>query len=545
MNNLLTAARARLRRPGKAAADNAGSDNAGADKTGADKAAAKKSATATAPPRTRFGVWLGRPMTSFHLIIAVASILVTLGLIMVLSASGVYSYDSGGSPWTVFLKQVVWTLVGLVAFYVALRMPIRIMRKLAFPAFAFTIVLLVLVLVPGIGKVANGSRGWFVFGGFSMQPSELAKMAFAIWGAHLLAARRMEQATLRQMLVPLLPAAALALTLIFMQPDLGQSVSLSIILLGLLWYAGLPLKLFVSTVSGAVVAAGILAVSAGYRSARVQSWLNPMADAQGSGYQARQARYALANGGLFGDGLGQGTAKYNYLPNAHNDFIFAIIGEELGYIGAAGVLCLFGLFAYTGMRIARRSADPFLRLLTATVTLWVIGQAFINVGYVVGLLPVTGLQLPLISAGGTSTATTMLILGVITNAARHEPEAVAALRAGRDDRVNRLLRLPPPVPYVPSRLEVARDRLRTKEGKTPGKAVKKAPPKSPAKAGAKAGQKARAKQPRKAPAADVRRSAQPGERTARRAGHHGEGRNGRQGRGQQGRARSLEGQRYG
>ena len=541
MNNLLTAARARLPRPGKAAAENAGSDNAGSDKAGADNADAKKSATATAPPRTRFGVWLGRPMTSFHLIIAVASILVTLGLIMVLSASGVYSYDSGGSPWTVFLKQVVWTLVGLVAFYVALRMPIRIMRKLAFPAFALTLVLLVLVLVPGIGKVANGSRGWFVFGGFSMQPSELAKMAFAIWGAHLLAARRMEQATLRQMLVPLLPAAALALTLIFMQPDLGQSVSLSIILLGLLWYAGLPLKLFVSTVSGAVVAAGILAVSAGYRSARVQSWLNPMADAQGSGYQARQARYALANGGLFGDGLGQGTAKYNYLPNAHNDFIFAIIGEELGYIGAAGVLCLFGLFAYTGMRIARRSADPFLRLLTATVTLWVIGQAFINVGYVVGLLPVTGLQLPLISAGGTSTATTMLILGVITNAARHEPEAVAALRAGRDDRVNRLLRLPPPVPYVPSRLEVARDRLRTKEGKPPGKAVKKAPPKSPV----KAGQKARAKQPRKVPAADARRSAQPGERTARRAGHHGEGRNGRQGRGQQGRARSLEGQRYG
>lgn len=530
MNNLLTAARSRLRRPGT-------SD------TSDTTAAAKKPATVAAAeqPRTRFGAWLSRPMTSFHLIIAVASILVTLGLIMVLSASGVYSYDAGGSPWTVFLKQVVWTLVGLVAFYVALRMPIRIMRKLAFPAFVFTIFLLVLVLIPGIGKVANGSRGWFVFGGFSMQPSELAKMAFAIWGAHLLAARRMEQATLRQMLVPLLPAAALALTLIFMQPDLGQSVSLSIILLGLLWYAGLPLKLFVSAVSGAVIAAGILAVSAGYRSARVQSWLNPMADAQGSGYQARQARYALANGGLFGDGLGQGTAKYNYLPNAHNDFIFAIIGEELGYIGAAGVLCLFGLFAYTGMRIARRSADPFLRLLTATVTLWVIGQAFINVGYVVGLLPVTGLQLPLISAGGTSTATTMLILGVITNAARHEPEAVAALRAGRDDRVNRLLRLPPPVPYVPSRLEVARDRLRTKDGKTPGKAVKKAPPKTPA----KAGQKSKVKQPRKAPAADARRTAQPGERAARRAGHHGDGRNGRQGRGQQGRARSLEGQRYG
>ena len=165
----------------------------------------------------------------------------------------------------------------------------------------------------------------------------------------------------------------------------------------------------------------------------MQSWLNPGADAQGSGYQARQARFALANGGVFGDGLGQGTAKWNYLPNAHNDFIFAIIGEELGFVGAVGLLCLFGLFAYTGMRIARRSADPFLRLLTATATLWVIGQVFINVGYVVGLLPVTGLQLPLISAGGTSTATTLLMIGMMANAARHEPEAVAALRAGRDD----------------------------------------------------------------------------------------------------------------
>ena len=205
----------------------------------------------------------------------------------------------------------------------------------------------------------------------------------------------------------------------------------------------------------------MLAVSEGYRSDRVQSWLNPGADAQGSGYQARQARFALANGGVFGDGLGQGTAKWNYLPNAHNDFIFAIIGEELGFVGAVGLLCLFGLFAYTGMRIARRSADPFLRLLTATATLWVMGQVFINVGYVVGLLPVTGLQLPLISAGGTSTATTLLIIGVMANAARHEPEAVAALRAGRDDRVNRLLRLPLPEPYVPTRTEALRDRLRT------------------------------------------------------------------------------------
>ncbi len=435
--------------------------NAAADATPADDTATEAVARG---PRTRFGAWLGRPMTSFHLIIAVAALLTTLGLIMVLSASGVYSYDQDGSPWVVFAKQVLWTLVGLVAFYVALRMRVQLMRSLAFSGFALTIVLLILVLIPGIGTEANGSRGWFVVAGFSMQPSELAKIAFAIWGAHLLAARRLEHASLREMLIPLVPAAVIALALIVAQPDLGQTVSLGIILLGLLWYAGLPLRVFLSSLVAVVMSAAVLAMAEGYRSARVQSWLNPGADAQGSGYQARQARFALANGGVFGDGLGQGAAKWNYLPNAHNDFIFAIIGEELGFVGAAGLLCLFGLFAYTGMRIARRSADPFLRLLTATATLWVMGQVFINVGYVVGLLPVTGLQLPLISAGGTSTATTLLMIGVMANAARHEPEAVAALRAGRDDRVNRLLRLPLPEPYVPTRTEALRDRLRSRPG---------------------------------------------------------------------------------
>ena len=212
-------------------------------------------------------------------------------------------------------------------------------------------------------------------------------------------------------------------------------------------------------------------MSAGYRSDRVRSWLNPGNDPQDSGYQARQAKYALANGGIFGDGLGQGTAKWNYLPNAHNDFIFAIIGEELGLVGALGLLALFGLFAYTGMRIARRSADPFLRLLTATTTMWVIGQAFINIGYVIGLLPVTGMQLPLISAGGTSTATTLLMIGMMANAARHEPEAVAALRAGRDDRMNRLLRLPLPEPYAPTRVEALRDRLRSRGRNRPSRSA--------------------------------------------------------------------------
>ncbi len=520
------------------------------------------------PPK-HLGAWLARPMTSFHLMVSVAALLTTLGLIMVLSASGVRSYGADGSPWAIFTRQVMWAGVGLFACWFALRLPVRFIRRMAFPAFAVTIVLLVLVLIPGIGQVANGTRGWFVVGGLSMQPSELTKIAFVIWGAHLLATRRMERASLREMLIPLIPAAVIALALIVSQPDLGQTVSLGIILLALLWFAGLPLKVFVSSLLATVSAAAVLAVSAGYRSSRVQSWLDPSADAQGAGYQARQAKFALANGGVFGDGLGQGTAKYNYLPNAHNDFIFAIIGEELGFIGAFGLLCLFGLFAYTGMRIAKRSADPFLRLLTATATAWVIGQVFINVGYVIGLLPVTGIQLPLRSAGGTSTATTLFIIGLMANAARHEPDAVAALRAGREDRMNRLLRLPPPEPYLPSRVETLRDRLRTPPGApkparaaAPGRAARSggAKPAKPTRKPAKPVPKAQAAK-RSARTADQPRGratkakAGTANAPAQRSGHHGGASQQRRaaaaqggerhGNGRARRSRAMEGQRHG
>lgn len=537
---------------------------------------AKDAAQPAAPPkrqgpRARFGAWLSRPMTSFHLVIACAALLITLGLTMVLSASGVHSYDEDGSPWTIFAKQVLWTIIGLFAFYVALRLPISFIRRMALPAFIVSLVLIALVLIPGVGHLSNGARGWFVVAGFSMQPSELTKIAFAIWGSHLLATRRMQHAGLKELLFPLVPAAVLALGLIVAEPDLGQTVSVGIVLLGLLWYAGLSLKIFATSLLAAVGAAAMLAVSAGYRSDRVRAWLDPDSDLLGIGYQSRQAKYALANGGMFGDGLGQGTAKFNYLPNAHNDFIFAIIGEELGFVGAVGMLCLFGLFAYTGMRIARRSVDPFLRLLTATTTLWVVGQVFINVGYVLGLLPVTGIQLPLISAGGTATATTLLLIGLIANAARHEPEAVAALRAGRDDRMNRILRLPPPAPYSPTNPDSARDRSRGRGDKPVRKpAARKAQPAKPAKPTKSARstrQAGRQEPPARQRRSDAPRRTRRTEEPDRRADHSrskrgnpvpgdGAGRRTRQNgdlKGQQRRdprrsdprVRTLEGQRYG
>lgn len=398
--------------------------------------------------REQLTSWLSRPLTSFHLVIGLLTLLTGLGLVMVLSASSVESYAQDGSAYSVFTKQLIFAGAGLVLFYLALRLPVSTMRRWALPVFIVCVLLLALVLIPGVGNYVNGARAWFRIGPLSLQPSEPTKVAFAVWGAHLLSAKRGQLHSLRHMLIPLIPAALLVAALIILEPDLGTTISLGIVIMALLWFAGAPLKLFLSLVVGAGAAVLILALSASYRAERITSFLNPSADPQGAGYQAMQAQYSLANGGLWGVGLGQSTGKWSYLPEAHNDFIFAIIGEELGFLGCAAVLALFATLAYTGLRIASRSADPFLRLITATVTVWLVGQAVINIGYVVGLMPVTGVTLPLISSGGTSTAVTMFVFGLLANAARHEPQAIAALRTGGEGRLAKLLRLPAPEPYV-------------------------------------------------------------------------------------------------
>jgi cell division protein FtsW len=197
----------------------------------------------------------------------------------------------------------------------------------------------------------------------------------------------------------------------------------------------------------------VFAVTAPYRLQRLTTFMHPFQDRQGSGYHTVEGLYALASGGLFGVGLGQGTSKYGWVPNANSDYVFAIIGEELGLIGCLAVLALFGLFAYAGMRVVRRSADPFVRLAAGAATIWLCGQAVINIGYVTGLLPVTGIPLPLISAGGTSLLITFFVLGMLVSFARHESAAVTAARRaerrGRRTRVERWCRIPVPRAYVP------------------------------------------------------------------------------------------------
>ncbi len=423
---------------------------------------------------------LARPMASFHLVVGMALVLTVLGLVMVLSASSVEGYSKDGSAYSLFTTQAIFAFLGLGVFYTTVRLPVRLLRRAAGPMIVLTTILLALVLIPGVGTLSQGARRWFVVYGLSVQPSELVKVALCVWGAHLLASRRRDGVSQSGLLVPLIPVAGLICLLILLEPNLSTTITIAIIVGALLWFAGLPWRVFASfVVSGAVIALG-LALVEGYRSERVRSFIGAINDPQGAGYQARQALYALANGGVFGVGLGQSRAKWNYLPNAHNDFIFAIVGEELGLIGAFVVIGLFVGLMLIGMRIAMRSEDPFLKLMTSTITVLITAQAIINIGYVVGLLPVTGIQLPLVSAGGTSTLTVLAMLGLLANAARHEPESVAALAHAKPVGWRaRLWRLPSPVAYRPTRAEKLRDRMAGRPRRSEPIARRRAPARSP------------------------------------------------------------------
>ncbi|HEV8557526.1 MAG TPA: putative lipid II flippase FtsW [Actinophytocola sp.] len=406
--------------------------------------------------RSALTAWLGRPLASFHLVLAVCGLLTVLGLVMVLSASAVISLNrDGSSAYTVFRKQVIYVLAGLVLFWIGLRIPLRRIRALSPAGLGLAVLMLVLVLTP-LGSAINGTKGWFTFGPISFQPVETAKVALALWGAHILVVKRAVLHQYRHLLVPVVPAALVMFALVMLQPDLGGTITLGVVLIALLWFAGAPMRLFGALALGALAGVVVLAIGTDYRLSRVLAFLSPEDDPAGAAYQATQAMYALADGGLFGKGLGQGPSKWQYLPNVDNDFIFALIGEELGFLGCLLVLGLFAALAITGMRIATRNIDPWIRMVAATLTVWLVAQAAINIGYVVGLLPVTGITLPLISSGGTSVVITMLVFGILANCARHEPEAVAALRSQGPGRFGRLMRLPAPDPYQPPKRKTRR-----------------------------------------------------------------------------------------
>jgi cell division protein FtsW len=386
--------------------------------------------------------WLDGPMTSFHLVFGASGLLLAIGLVMVFSASSVAAALNHEPAWAPGVQQVVWALLGVLAMLVALRLPTGFVRRWSPIALLGVAFLLLLVLVPGIGARINGARGWFNFGFASLQPLELAKLVFALWGAHILALRG-RYLTIRSLLVPVVPVFGVLSFLVVLEPDFNGVVCLFLVLTGLLWAAGAPWRIWAGLVAVAVVGGIGLITLAPYRAARITSFLHPFADPSGSGFQAIRGMYALASGGFWGVGLGNSKMKWNLLPHAESDYIFAIIGEELGFLGCLVVVALYGVLAYVGFRIARRSADRFVQLASVAITVWLVGQATMNMGYVVGILPVTGVTLPLISAGGTSLVLTLFIVGLLARFALSEPAAIEAQR--RRDR-SRLARWLLPLP---------------------------------------------------------------------------------------------------
>jgi cell division protein FtsW len=366
---------------------------------------------------------LARPLASYYLLLSTSGLLLALGLVMVLSASSIVAYATSGSPWGFFAKQALWIAIGLPMMWLASRMPLPRFRSLSYPALVATIIGLIMVLIPGLGVSANGATRWVGVGPFTIQPSEIAKLALVLWGADLLVRKRRLLGEWRHLLVPLLPMATLICLLIMLQPDLGTAMVTFSVVLALLWVVGAPGRLFGSVLAAVATIGSLLAVLEPYRLQRLTSFADPFADAQNTGYQAVQGLLALSSGGWWGLGLGASREKWSYLPHAHTDFILAIIGEELGLLGTLLVVVLFGVLTYAGIRVAQRCGDPFGRLVAAGITTWITAQALINMGAVVGLLPITGIPLPLISFGGSSLVPTLFAIGILLSLAKQEPAA--------------------------------------------------------------------------------------------------------------------------
>ncbi|MBL7628821.1 putative lipid II flippase FtsW [Frankia sp. CN6] len=370
---------------------------------------------------------LERPLASYYLLGSSAGLLLLLGLVMVLSASNVRSFADFGSSYTVFLRQATWMGIGLPILLVASRTPVRLFRRAAYPLLAVTLLMLLLVLSP-LGVSSNGAQRWVGFGPLTLQPSELAKLALVLWSADLLTRKRRLLGDWKHLIIPIVPVTVFVGGLIMLQPDMGTTIIAFSVLFVALWVVGTPGRVYGALLGVIALVATVLAVIEPYRLARLLSYRDPFDDAQGSGWQAVHGIYALASGGWWGEGLGASREKWpDLLPAPYTDFILAILGEELGLLGCLVVVTLFGVFGYAGLRVAHRTDNHFVRLAAAASTGWILAQAVVNMGAVVGLLPITGIPLPLVSFGGSSLVPTMFSIGMLLAFARSEPAAARLL----------------------------------------------------------------------------------------------------------------------
>ncbi|WP_329036499.1 putative lipid II flippase FtsW [Streptomyces sp. NBC_00178] len=375
-----------------------------------------------------------RPLTAYYLILGAGMLITVLGLVMVYSASSIKALELSRPSTYFFRKQFLAAVIGAGLMLLASRMPVKLHRALAYPLLMGTVFLMILVQVPGIGMSVNGNQNWIYLGGpFQLQPSEFGKLALILWGADLLA-RKQDKRLLAQwkhMLVPLVPVAFMLLGLIMLGGDMGTAIILTAILFGLLWLAGAPTRLFGGVLAFAVLIGFVLIKTSPNRMSRLGCIGASEPGPGDSCWQAVHGIYALASGGWFGSGLGASVEKWGQLPEPHTDFIFAITGEELGLAGTLSVLALFAALGYAGIRVAGRTEDPFVRYAAGGVTTWITAQAVINIGAVLGLLPIAGVPLPLFSYGGSALLPTMFAVGLMIAFAREDPSARAALAMRR------------------------------------------------------------------------------------------------------------------
>jgi cell division protein FtsW len=360
---------------------------------------------------------LARTTTYDLPLVAVVLVLVFLGLAMVYSASGITALDANDDPSAFLAQQSAWAALGVAAMFVVSRVDYRLLRFLAVPLLIVAVILLGAVLIPGVGMSAGGATRWLRYGGFGIQPAELAKLALIVYLATWLGAKRQDVGSWR-VTIPFVLVTMLVAGLVIAEPDLGTTIVIVMVALGMYFAAGARLMMFAALGLSTAVGVAALAVVNPERLERLTTFMNPWAHPQDAGFQTIQMLYALGLGGPFGEGLGAGKEKFGYLPHPYTDSIFAVLGDELGLAGTLVIVFLFLVLAFRGVRIALRAEDSTGALLATGVTMWLCFQAWVNMAVVASLVPMTGITLPFISYGGSSLCVGLMAVGILLNVGR-------------------------------------------------------------------------------------------------------------------------------
>lgn len=405
---------------------------------GADSGEPRRSGALTA--RVSLGRVFAPVPVEFLLIVSTALLLTGFGVVMVLSATTATSLAATGSPYNDGLKQAMFAAFGVALMFAVSRLPVRFFRKASWIALLGAVLLQLLVFTP-LGRTVGGNRNWIFIGGFSIQPSEFVKLTLALWLAMILYRKRALLTKMKHVLIPLVPVSVIAIGTVLAGHDLGTVMIMVLIVLGALYFSSVRLRIFLLPLVIGTVAVLGYTFSSENRMTRVLSLFNEDCDYLNECYQSSHGIWALAGGGVFGRGLGNSIEKYSWLPAAGDDYIFAIVGEELGLLGCIVVLLLFAIFAVGAFRIIRNSDDLFVRIATGAIVVWIVGQTLVNIGVVLRIFPVLGVPLPFMSAGGSSLVAVLAACGVLLAFCRTLPASSAArgtVRAARPARTDQI-----------------------------------------------------------------------------------------------------------